>query len=99
MIVIVKVWSTNPDYSAGCDYAVLEFVKDFAKARLGEFVVLVRQKFSIPLSARHITGILRRSISAPGSIAPAKANRARSRRRVSSWMTRSRASKLTHARW
>jgi len=44
MIVIVKVWSTNPDYSAGCDYAVVEISEDFAKVMLRRIGVLSEQK-------------------------------------------------------
>jgi hypothetical protein len=48
MIVIVKVWSTNPDYSAGCDYAVVEISEDFAKVMLRRIGVLNEQKVLDP---------------------------------------------------
>src|SRR6202158_1366506 len=48
MIVIVKVWSTNPDYSAGCDYAVVEISEDFAKVMLRRIGVLSEQKVLDP---------------------------------------------------
>jgi len=44
MIVIAKVWSANPDYSAGCEYAVMEISEDFAKVMLRRISVLSEQK-------------------------------------------------------
>jgi hypothetical protein len=42
--VVLKVWSTNPDYSAGCDYAVVEISGEFAKIMLRRINVLREQK-------------------------------------------------------
>jgi hypothetical protein len=42
--VVLKVWTTNPDCSAGCDYAVLEISEDLAKLMLRRINVLREQK-------------------------------------------------------
>src|SRR4029077_14064803 len=39
-----KVWSSNPDYSDGCDYAVVECSEEFAKLALRRIEVLCEQK-------------------------------------------------------
>lgn len=44
MRVVLKVWSSNPDYSAGCDYAVLEITAELAKLTLRRINVLSEQK-------------------------------------------------------
>ena len=44
MRVVLKVWSSNPDYSAGCDYAVVEGSDEFAKLALRRINVLCEQK-------------------------------------------------------
>jgi hypothetical protein len=38
--VVPKVWSSNPDYSAGCDYAVVEIGKEFSKLALRRIVLV-----------------------------------------------------------
>jgi len=42
--VVLKVWSSNPDYSAGCDYAVVEIGEEFSKLALRRINVLCEQK-------------------------------------------------------
>ncbi len=44
MRVVLKVWSSNPDYSAGCDYAVVELPEEVAKVILRRINVLGEQK-------------------------------------------------------
>ncbi len=44
MRVVLKTWSSNPDYSAGCDYAVVEIDEEFAKLALRRISVLCGQK-------------------------------------------------------
>ena len=44
MRVVLKTWSSNPDYSAGCDYAVVEIGEEFAKLALRRIDVLREQK-------------------------------------------------------
>ncbi len=44
MRVVLKVWSSNPDYSAGCDYAVVEIGEEFSKLALRRINVLCEQK-------------------------------------------------------
>jgi len=44
MQVILKVWSSNPDYCAGCDYATVEVRPEFAKLALQRINVLGEQK-------------------------------------------------------
>ena len=41
---VLKVWSSNPDYSAGCDYAVVEIGEEFSKLALRRINVLCEQK-------------------------------------------------------
>lgn len=49
MRVVLKVWSSNPDYSAGCDYAAVEISEELAKLTLRRIKVLSEQKASDPL--------------------------------------------------
>lgn len=44
MRVILKVWSSNPDYSGGCDYAAVEISEELAKLALRRINVLSEQK-------------------------------------------------------
>ena len=44
MRVVLKTWSSNPDYTAGCDYAVVEIDAEFAKLALRRISVLCEQK-------------------------------------------------------
>jgi len=44
MRVVLRVWSSNPDYSAGCDYAVVEIGEELAKLALRRINVLRDQK-------------------------------------------------------
>ncbi len=44
MRVVLKVWSSNPDYSGGCDYAVVEISEEFAKLTLRRINVLNEHK-------------------------------------------------------
>ncbi len=44
MRVVLKTWSSNPDYSAGCDYAVVEIGEEFAKLAVRRINVLREQK-------------------------------------------------------
>lgn len=44
MRVVLKVWSSNPDYSAGCDYATVEISEELAKLTLRRIDVLSEQK-------------------------------------------------------
>ena len=44
MRVVLKTWSSNPDYSAGCDYAVVEIGEEFSKLALRRINVLCDQK-------------------------------------------------------
>src|SRR5882672_9328599 len=46
--VVLKVWSSNPDYSAGCDYAVVEIGEEFSKLALRRINVLCEQKVLDP---------------------------------------------------
>jgi hypothetical protein len=41
--VLLKVWSSNPDYSAGCDYAVVDIGEEFSKLALRHINVLCEQ--------------------------------------------------------
>ena len=42
--VVLKVWSSNPDCSAGCDYAIVEIGEEFSKLALRRINVLCEQK-------------------------------------------------------
>jgi len=42
--VVLKVWSSSPDYSAGCDYAVVEIDEEFSKLALRRINVMCEQK-------------------------------------------------------
>jgi hypothetical protein len=42
--VVLNTWSSNPDYSAGCDYAVVEIGEEFSKLALRRINVLCAQK-------------------------------------------------------
>jgi hypothetical protein len=42
--VILRVWSTNPHYSAGCDYAVAEITEELAKLMLRRLHLLRDEK-------------------------------------------------------
>ena len=44
MRVVLKVWSSNPDYTAGPDYAVVEIGEEFSKLALRRINVLCEQK-------------------------------------------------------
>ena len=44
MRVVLKTWSSNPDYCAGCDYAVVEIDEEFAKLALRRINVLCEQR-------------------------------------------------------
>lgn len=44
MRVVLKVWSSNPDYSAGCDYAVVDIGEEFSKLALRRINALCEQK-------------------------------------------------------
>lgn len=48
MRVVLKTWSSNPDYSAGCDYAVVEIGEEFSKLALRRINVLCEQKVVDP---------------------------------------------------
>jgi hypothetical protein len=42
--VVLKVWSSNPDSSAGCDCAIIEISEEFSKLALRRINVLCEQK-------------------------------------------------------
>jgi hypothetical protein len=42
--VVLKVWSSNPDYSAGCDYAAGDIAVEFSKLALRRINVLCELK-------------------------------------------------------
>lgn len=44
MQVILKVWSSNPDYNGGCDYATVKIGEELAKLTLRRINVLSEQK-------------------------------------------------------
>ena len=44
MRVVLKTWSSNPEYSGGCDYAVVEVGEEFAKLALRRISVLCEKK-------------------------------------------------------
>lgn len=44
MRVILKVWSSNPDYSGGADYAAVEITEELAKLTLRRMNLLGEQK-------------------------------------------------------
>ena len=44
MRVLLKVWSSNPDYNDGCDYAAVEISEEIAKLMLRRINVLSEQK-------------------------------------------------------
>jgi hypothetical protein len=44
MRVLLKVWSSNPDYDGGCDYAAVEISEELAKIMLRRINVLSEQK-------------------------------------------------------
>ncbi len=44
MRVVLKVWSSNPDYNTGCDYAIVEGGEEFAKLALRRIDDLCEQK-------------------------------------------------------
>lgn len=48
MRVVLKVWSSSPDYSGGCDYAVVGFSEELAKLTLRRINVLSEQKVLDP---------------------------------------------------
>lgn len=48
MRLFQKVWSSNPDYYPGCDYAVVEFYEEVAKLALRRIKVLSEQKVLDP---------------------------------------------------
>lgn len=52
MRVVPKVWSSNPDYSTGCDYAVVEGGEELAKLGLRRIDVLGGQKAHLGSAAR-----------------------------------------------
>ena len=44
MRVVLRTWSSNPEYSGGCDYAVVEIDAEFAKLALRRINVLCEQR-------------------------------------------------------
>jgi hypothetical protein len=46
--IVLKAWSSNPDYSTGCDYAVVEGGEAFFKLALQRINVLCEQKIVDP---------------------------------------------------
>lgn len=44
MRVLLKVWSSNPDYNGGCDYATVEMSGELAKLTLLRMNILSEQK-------------------------------------------------------
>jgi len=46
--IVLKAWSSNPDYSTGCDYAVVEGGEAFLKLALRRVNVLCEQKIVDP---------------------------------------------------
>jgi len=44
MQVLLKVWSSNPEYSGGCDYAVVEIDEGLTKLILRRITALCEQK-------------------------------------------------------
>jgi len=42
--VVLKTWSSNPEYSGGCEYAIVDIGAEFAKLALGRINVLREQK-------------------------------------------------------
>ncbi len=44
MRVVLKVWSSNPDCSGGCDYATVEMSEELAKLTLRRIKILSEQK-------------------------------------------------------
>lgn len=48
MQIVLKAWSSNPDYSTGCDYAVVEGGEAFFKLALRRISVLREQKIVDP---------------------------------------------------
>jgi hypothetical protein len=42
--VVLKTWSSNPEYSGGCDYAVVDISEEFATLALRRIGVLCEQK-------------------------------------------------------
>ena len=80
--VVLKTWSSNPDYTAGCDYAVVEIGEEFAKLALRRIDVLCGKRPSILPCPKRITGTLRRSISVLGAILPASRAKSRSQAAV-----------------
>ncbi len=48
MQIVLKAWSSNPDYSTGCDYAVVEGGEAFLKLALRRINVLCEQEIVDP---------------------------------------------------
>ena len=48
MRIVLKAWSSNPDYSAGCDYAIVEGGDMFLKLDLRRINALCEQKIVDP---------------------------------------------------
>ena len=48
MQVVLKVWTSNAEYSGGCDYAAVEISEELAKHMLRRMNVLNEQKGSDP---------------------------------------------------
>lgn len=48
MRIVLKAWSSNPDYSAGCDYAIVEGGEAFLKLALRRINALCEQKILDP---------------------------------------------------
>jgi hypothetical protein len=76
MQVILKVWSSNPEYSGGCEYAAVELSEELAKLTLRRMNVLSEQKAHDPAlyetyywdsSAEHFNPWERRQIE-PGEL-------------------------------
>jgi sulfur carrier protein ThiS len=42
--IVLKVWSSNPDYNGGCDFAVVEITPELAKLALRRITLLGEQR-------------------------------------------------------
>jgi len=70
MRVVLKVWSSNPDYSTGCDYAAVEISQELAKLMLRRINVLSEQKALDPALYETYYWDSSPEYFSPGAVAP-----------------------------
>jgi len=66
MRVVLKIWSGNPNWDGGCDYAMVDLTPEVAALALGRIGTVREQQATDPELNKAISGTLTPRISASG---------------------------------